>query len=182
MNTIDLLAIVPFYVTLILETMEDAKIIGKAGKMIRLVRVLRVLRIFKLVRHFDGLQAMLRTMQEAYKDLGLLGTLVTLQTLLFSILVFVTEKEGGDEIWSLMDSTFWTIMTISTVGSVGLQPSSTIGRFLGGICPLMGITLKCLPIPIVVNSFADGYRNRILRSEIQRRKKKLLNQRRDAIN
>ena len=77
--------------------MEDSKIIGKAGKMIRLVRVLRVMRIFKLVRHFQGLQAMLQTMREAYRDLSLLGALVATQTFLFSILVFVTEKDSDQE-------------------------------------------------------------------------------------
>ena len=45
MNMIDFLAIVPFYLSLLLEGLEDFEIIGKAGKIIRLVKVTFVVRI-----------------------------------------------------------------------------------------------------------------------------------------
>ena len=37
MNVIDLFAIFPFYISLVLEGLEDFEIIGKTGKIIRLV-------------------------------------------------------------------------------------------------------------------------------------------------
>jgi hypothetical protein len=39
MNIIDMLAIIPFYLSLLLEGLEDLEIIGKAGKFVRLVKV-----------------------------------------------------------------------------------------------------------------------------------------------
>ena len=42
MNLIDLFAIIPFYLSLILEGLEDFEIIGKTGKMIRPVLSQRV--------------------------------------------------------------------------------------------------------------------------------------------
>jgi len=39
MNTIDFLALIPFYVALLLEGLEDYEIIGKAGKILRLLKV-----------------------------------------------------------------------------------------------------------------------------------------------
>ena len=63
MNMIDFFAIIPFYVSLLLEGLEDFEIIGKAGKIIRLVKVMRILRIYKLVRHFAGLQSLFYTLQ-----------------------------------------------------------------------------------------------------------------------
>ena len=108
MNVIDICAIVPFYLSLLLEGLEDFEIIGKTGKMIRLVRVMRILRIFKLVRHFAGLQSLFYTLQQAYQvcilcpvssqiknsqELGLLLVLVAVAILTYSSLVYFAEKE-----------------------------------------------------------------------------------------
>ena len=38
MNLVDFIAIIPFYIALLLEGLEDLEIIGKAGKIIRLIR------------------------------------------------------------------------------------------------------------------------------------------------
>ena len=76
MNVIDILAVIPFLISLLLEGLEDFEIIGKTGKIIRLVRVMRIMRLFKLVRHFAGLQSLLITLQQAYQELGILIGLV----------------------------------------------------------------------------------------------------------
>ena len=71
MNFVDFIALVPFFVSLILEGLEDYEIIGKAGKIIRLMKVMRILRVYKLFRHFAGLQSLIYTLQQVYKELGL---------------------------------------------------------------------------------------------------------------
>ena len=174
---IDLLALIPFFVTLFLDQMEDIYLIGKTGKIVRLVRVLRIMRIFKLVRHFAGLQSLAQTMQEAYKELGLLALLVCFQAFLFAIFVFINEKDT-DKPWTLFDSAMWALLTVSTVGSNVVQPASLTGKFIGGACPIVGVVLLTLPVPIIVNGFADQYRNRICRTEIREKKERKLQERR----
>ena len=93
MNLIDFFAVVPFYLSVLLEGLEDFEIIGKTGKMIRLVRVMRILRIFKLVRHFAGLQSLFYTLQQAYQELGLLLVIIAVAILTYSSLIYFTEKE-----------------------------------------------------------------------------------------
>ena len=96
MNLVDIMAIIPFYLSLLLEGLEDFEIIGKAGKIVRLVRIMRILRIYKLVRHFAGLQSLLFTLKQAYKELGLLVFLVGVALLIFSSLVYFAEKDGEE--------------------------------------------------------------------------------------
>ena len=177
MNLIDLLALIPFYLTMLLEQMDDMQMIGKTGKIIRLVRVLRIMRIFKMVRHFAGLQSLAYTMQEAYKELGLLLMLVTFAAFIFSILVYFNEKEND---WALFDAMLWSILTISTVGSNYDQPGSTFGTFFGGLCPVIGVFILSLPVPIIVNSFVTCYRNRIWRTEVRHKKEERMSQRRKS--
>ncbi len=46
--------------------------------------------------------------------------------------------------------------------------TSTVCRILlGGLCALGGIFILTLPIPIVVNSFASYYKNRLWRNEVR---------------
>ncbi len=124
MNMVDLLAIIPFYLALCLTHLEDIQIIGKAGKIVRLIRVMRILRIFKLVRHFAGLQSLLFTLRQAYRELGLLMLLVAVAILTFSSLVYFAEKEGYEDSedksransWTFVESFWWGLMTITTVG------------------------------------------------------------------
>ena len=56
-------------------------------------------------------------------------------------------------------------MTITTVG-YELNPKTLLGKLIGGFCALSGIFILTLPIPIVVNSFAVFYKNRLWRNEV----------------
>ena len=177
MNMVDFLAVIPFYLALVLDRMEDLKLIGKAGKIIRLVRVLRIMRIFKLARHFAGLASLVETMNEAYKEMGLLLLLLAFSSFIFAMLVYFNEKDN-EEPWTLFDGMLWSVMTISTVGSDASQPSSTFGKFFGGVCPIMGIFILSLPVPIIVNSFVSCYRNRKWRAEVRQKKEERMSEKR----
>ena len=43
---------------------------------------------------------------------------------------------------------------------------SFMGKVFGGFCAVLGVFTLTLPIPIVVNSFAGFYKNRLWRNEV----------------
>ena len=171
MNLIDLLAILPFFLGVVLKGLEDMQIIGKAGKIIRLVRIMRIMRIFKMVRHFAGLQSLVYTLQQAYKELGLLFILVAVAILLYTSLIFACEQEGKDaKHWSFYSCFWWGLMTLTTVG-YNMTPVTFFGKLICGMCAITGIFILTLPIPIVVTSFASCYKNRLWRNQIANKKR-----------
>ena len=64
----------------------------------------------------------------------------------------------------------WGLMTITTVG-YDLNPKTLLGKLIGGFCALSGVFILTLPIPIVVNSFAQFYKNRLWRNEVEHKKR-----------
>ena len=46
-----------------------------------------------------------------------------------------------------------------------------LGKFVGGLTALVGIFTITLPIPIVVNSFAGFYKNRLWRNKVASKKR-----------
>ena len=180
-NLVDFVAITPFYITLILDQLEDLQILGKAGKLIRLVRVLRIFRMFKLVKHFDRLQSLIITLNKAYKDLGLLMLLMILAMLFCTFLMFSAENDGSEDSMSFSNCLWWCIMTLTTVGSDQGGPQTKIGKFIGSICALLAIFMISLPIPLVVNSFENCYEDYLCRTSITQKKAKNLAQQRNEI-
>ncbi len=47
-----------------------------------------------MVRHFEGLQSLVYTLHQAYKDLGLILIIVAVTVLMFSSLVYAFEQES----------------------------------------------------------------------------------------
>ena len=181
MNIVDFIAIVPFYVALVLKELEDFQVIGKAGKIIRLARIMRIIRIFKVVRHVAGLQSLIMTIKQAYEELKLLMVLLAVAILTYTNLVYFAEKdpdlrginctstakekEDPCYSWTMVESFWWGLMTFTTVG-YDLYPKTMEGKVIGGFCALSGIFILTLPIPIVVNSFVAYYKNRLWRTEV----------------
>ena len=175
-NFIDFVAILPFFVTLVLVHLEDIKILGRAGKLVRLIRVLRIFRMFKLVKHFERLQSLVITLNEAYKELGLLMLLISLAMFFCTLLLFFLENDGISEEepnrkpMSFLDCLWWCILTLTTVGSDEDGPRTESGKFIGSVCAFLAVFIVGLPIPIVVNSFANNYEDHVCKRQIEGKK------------
>ena len=82
----------------------------------------------------------------------------------FASIIYICE-DGLASHWTYLDSFWWALMTITTVGQDD-NPQSELGKMSGGMCALVGVFLLTLPLPIVVNSFAGFYKNRMWRNEV----------------
>merc|ERR1712098_1009275 len=82
---------------------------------------------------------------------------------------YFAEKDGIKK-WTFMESFWWGLMALTTVGNGERSPSTYIGKSIGSLCAISGIFILALPVPIVLNSFSSNYKNRVWRNEVMMKK------------
>ncbi|XP_068759239.1 potassium voltage-gated channel protein Shal-like [Montipora capricornis] len=145
MNIIDFLSILPFYLTLLLES-----VIGSNLEAFVLLRVLRIFRVFKLTRHSKRLQRFGAAIASCVTDLMSLTFVLLIAVVVFSSMIYFIERNAVEgKFISIPDSMWYTIVTMITLGYGDIVPSTLLGKIVGAVCCVSGVILIALPIPII---------------------------------
>ena len=121
MNWIDLLAVVPFYVTF------GIRVAGRQSRIhtdtyvgLRLLRILRLARVFKFYRickSIKSLRVLMTTIKQSLLDFVVMMTMLTLLAFLCgSAAYFAENATNGLAFDSIPKATYWGIMTVTSVG------------------------------------------------------------------
>ncbi|MEQ2159601.1 Potassium voltage-gated channel subfamily D member 2, partial [Goodea atripinnis] len=110
MSIIDVVAIMPYYIGLVMTDNEDV-----SGAFVTL-RVFRVFRIFKFSRHSAGLRILGYTLKSCASELGFLLFSLTMAIIIFATVMFYAEKGSGSKFTSIPAAFWYTIVTMTTLG------------------------------------------------------------------
>ncbi|XP_019753067.1 potassium voltage-gated channel subfamily A member 1-like [Hippocampus comes] len=167
MNSIDVVAIIPYFITLGTELADGSDDKGGGGgggeqatslAILRVIRLVRVFRIFKLSRHSKGLQILGQTLKASMRELGLLIFFLFIGVILFSSAVYFAEAEEKESYFtSIPDAFWWAVVSMTTVGYGDMYPVTIGGKIVGSLCAIAGVLTIALPVPVIVSNFNYFY-------------------------
>ena len=147
---IDLMAILPFYLALLIP-----------GFDLRLLRVLRLLRLFKLARYSPALATLWRVLADERRALAAaLIIMLFLLTASATAIYHVERRVQPEAFGSIPAAMWWAVSTLTTVGYGDVTPVTDLGRMIGGLVMVFGLAMFALPIAIIASGFASEIHRR----------------------
>ncbi|XP_076330774.1 potassium voltage-gated channel subfamily B member 2-like [Tachypleus tridentatus] len=173
LNIVDLLVITPFIVSSILVTTNIVpKDFENIHEIILIFRVARVMRILKMAQHSRGLQSLGYTMKKSIQEFWLLILSLVIFIVFFSSLAYFAEKDEPETLYTSTPSAFcWACVTMTTVGFGDMVPVTLPGKVIGSVCCIAGVVVVGMPVPIIVNNFAEFYTKQKIVQRVPVRKK-----------
>ncbi|MCD4696356.1 MAG: ion transporter [Bacteroidales bacterium] len=138
---IDLLAILPTYLSLVLAGTQFLLVI----RMLRLLRVFRVLKLARYVTASRTLGFALRSSR--HKIVVFLEVVLTLVVVMGSLMYLVEGEENG--FTSIPRSIYWAIVTLTTVGYGDIAPQTVLGQALASVIMIIGYAIIAVPTGII---------------------------------
>jgi voltage-gated potassium channel len=147
---IDLLAILPYYLHVI---------VGFDLRMLRMLRLFRFLRLFRLTAYMKSAKIVRNVFVSKASDLKLSLLLILFLIIISASLVYFAEHLAQPAVFSSIPKTFWwAVVTVTTVGYGDMVPITVAGKILTAIIALAGIALFALPAGIITAGFLEETR------------------------
>lgn len=149
LNWFDLLAVLPFYVELLLG--ENS---GTDGMMaLRVLRLFRITRVLKLIRHSQQMMLMLLVLRNCCSELGILFCTWLMGALVFGTIMHYIEVDANSGFDSVLYACWWAAVTMTTVGYGDMTPKTNIGKTFGSMILFISMIYIALPMTLIVSKF-----------------------------
>jgi len=140
LSLVDLLTILPFWLHMA----------GINVSMLRIMRFFRLLKFARLVRYSKAYVFITNSLYSR-KDEFLVSFFLMLVTLLMaSSLMYFAEHDAQPNVFSSIPAAFWWgVVTFTSVGYGDVYPITVMGKVIGGLFAIVGISVFALPTAIL---------------------------------
>jgi len=136
---VDLLAILPFYLT-----------IGLDLRSLRMLRFIRLFRVFKLVRYNQAIRHFTNALKTAKEEILLFLLIILILIYLAAVGIYYFENAAQPENFSsIFSSLWWAIVTLTTVGYGDIYPITVGGRVFTFFILVIGLGIVAIPTGII---------------------------------
>ena len=145
-GVVDLLAIVPTYLSLVIVGAQSLLVI-------RALRLLRIFRVLKIARHLRELASLLEALRATRTKITVFMMIVLTLVLIMGTAMYVVEGEEAG-FTSIPRGIYWAIVTVTTVGYGDIAPRTVFGQVIAAIAMLLGYSLIIIPTGIFSTELA----------------------------
>jgi voltage-gated potassium channel len=150
---VDLLAIIPTYVSLFLPGSQYLLII-------RILRILRIFRILKLAPYLGESRLLMKALRASSRKITVFIYTVMTLVVIFGSLMYVIE--GGDNgFTSIPRSIYWAIVTLTTVGYGDISPQTVLGQTVASMVMITGYAIIAVPTGIVTVEMTRAFGRKV---------------------
>ncbi len=140
---VDLLAILPTYLSLVVAGSQSPLLV------IRAIRLFRVFRVFKLAQFLGEARVLSSALRASRrKIIVFLGSVLTL-VLILGTMMYLIEGERNDRFSSIPEGIYWAIVTMTTVGYGDVTPVTVVGKIVASMIMIMGYAIIAVPTGIL---------------------------------
>ena len=139
---VDLLAIVPFYLTA-----------GVDLRSLRIVRIFRVFRILKIFRYGSAINRFGKALRLTQQELALFMLATAMLLYISAVGIYYLEHEAQPEVFgSIISALWWAVATLTTVGYGDAYPVTVGGKFFTGIVVVLGMGVVAVPAGLIATA------------------------------
>ena len=146
LGLIDLLAVVPAYLSLALSGTQSLAVV-------RALRLLRAFRVLKLTHYVGEARTLMRALRASRPKITVFLVTVLIIVVIVGALIYLIEGEEGG-FTSIPVSMYWAIVTLTTVGYGDIAPKTVPGRMLASLLMILGYGIIAVPTGIVTAELA----------------------------
>lgn len=140
-GVVDLLAVLPFYIGLVIPGTRFLDVI----KVLRMLRIFRVLKMAQYVGEADLLK---NALISSRRKIGIFLVCVMTIVVILGSLMYVIEGEANG-FTSIPQSVYWAIVTLTTVGYGDISPHTPLGQTLAACIMIIGYSIIAVPSGII---------------------------------
>lgn len=140
-GVVDLLAVLPFYIGLL---------IPRTGflDVIKVLRMLRIFRVLKMAQYVGEADVLMNALVNSRRKIGIFLVAVMTIVVILGSLMYVIEGEANG-FTSIPRSVYWAIVTLTTVGYGDISPHTNLGQALSAMIMIIGYSIIAVPTGII---------------------------------
>jgi len=146
---IDLVAILPFYLSFLLPV------------DLLFMRVFRLFLIIKLTRYQASMSLLAGVLRNEAGPIAAAIFVLAMLLVVAASFAFLAEHDAQPQVFaSIPDAMWWAIVTMTTVGYGDMVPVTPLGKLVGGVIAIVGIGMVALPAGLLASGFSEQLHQR----------------------